>query len=127
MDVPYNVTLTGIAYLIGSVGGTDSVVVQLCNSAGVEVATSRNPGTAANLVGTAANFQAVAFDTPYAAVAGKYYAVVQFNGTTAKFRAYPIPGSKFITGTAAGTWGTKADITPGTSFTADKGPIIMTY
>jgi hypothetical protein len=127
VDIPYNVTLTGLAYLVGSVGGTDSVVVQLCNSAGVEVATSRPVGTAADLVGTAAQFQSVAFSTTYAAVAGKYYAAVQFNGTTAKFRAYPIPGSKFIANTAAGTWGTKADITPGTSFVADKGPILMTY
>lgn len=125
--IPYNTTITGIAYLVGSVGGTDSVVVQLCNSAGVEVATSRPVGTAADLVGTAANFQAVALSAPYAAVAGKYYIAVQFNGTTAKFRAYPIPGSKFIAGTAAGTWGTKANITPGTTFTADKGPICMTY
>lgn len=125
--VPYNTTITGVSYLVGSVGGTDSVVVQLCNSAGVEVATSRSVGTAANIVGTAANFQSVAFDTPYAAVAGLYYVVVQFNGTTAKFRAYPIPGSKFIAGTAAGTWGTKANITPGTTFTADKGPICITY
>jgi len=127
LDIPYNVTLTGITYLIGSVGATDSVVVQLCNSAGTQVATSRAVGGAAAIVGTAANFQSVPFTTTYAAVAGKYYAVLQFNGTTAKFRAYPIPGSKFITGTTAGTWGTKADITPGTTFTADKGPILVTY
>jgi hypothetical protein len=126
VDVESNVTLTGIAYLVGSVGGTDSVVVQLCNSTGVEVASSRATG-AADIVGTAAQFQSVAFDTPYAAVAGKYFAVIQFNGTTAKFRAYLIPGCKFITGTAAGTWLTSANITPGTSYTADKGPILMTY
>lgn len=125
--IPYNMTITGISYLIGSVGGTDSVVVQLCNSAGVEVATSRPVGTAADLVGTAANFQSVALSAPYAATAGLYYIVVQFNGTTAKFRTYPIPGSKFIAGTVAGTWGTKANITPGTTFTADKGPICITY
>jgi hypothetical protein len=34
---------------------------------------------------------------------------------------------KFIANTAAGTWGTKADIDPGTTFVADKGPILMTY
>jgi hypothetical protein len=127
VDIPYNVTLTGLAYLVGSVGATDSVVVQLCNSAGVQVATSRAVGSAAALVGTAAQFQSLAFTSTYAAVAGKYFAVIQFNGTTAKFRTYPIPGCKFITGTVGGTWGTKADITPGTSFTADYGPIIMTY
>ncbi len=125
--IPYNVTLTGISYLIGSVGGTDSVVAQLFSSAGVEVATSRTVGGAAVVVGTTANFQSVPFTTPYKAKAGLYYVALQFNGTTAKFRTYPIPGSKFITGTAVGTWQTKADITPGTTFTADKGPIIITY
>lgn len=127
LNIPYNCTITGLAYLVGSVGGTDSVVVQLCNSSGVQVATSRVVGGAATLVGTAAQFQSVAFTSPYTAVSGRYFAVVQFNGTTAKFRAYPIPGSKFIANTAAGTWGTKADITPGTSFIADKAPILQTY
>lgn len=127
LNIPYNSTITGLSYLIGSVGGTDSVVVQLCNSSGVEVATSRAVGGAAALVGTAANFQNVAFTAPYSAVAGRYFAVVQFNGTTAKLRTYPIPGSKFIGNTAAGVWGTKANITPGTTFVADKAPIMFTY
>jgi hypothetical protein len=133
VDIPYNVTLTGIAYLIGSVGGTDSVVVQLCNSAGVEVATSKTTGvTHGAIVGTTATFQSCPFavgatPTTYAAIAGKYYAVVQFNGTTAKFRTYPIAGCKFITGSALGTWNTQANITPGTTYTAGKGPILMTY
>jgi len=133
LNIPYKVSLTGIAYLVGSVGGTDSVVVQLHNSAGVEVATSKKTGANHGaIVGTAAQFQSCPFyvgasATPYVAAPGKYFVSVQFNGTTAKFRAYPIPGSKFITGTAAGTWNTAANITPGTTFTADKGPIIMTY
>lgn len=122
-----NVTLTGISYLVGSVGGTDSVVVQLCNSAGVEVATSRAVSGTAALVGTTAEFQSVAFTAPYAATAGVYYVTVQFNGTTAKFRTYPIPGSPFVAGSVGGTWQTKADITPGSTFTADKGPIFITY
>jgi hypothetical protein len=127
ITIPYNVTLTGVAYLIGSVGGTDSVVVQLHNSSGVQVATSREVGGAADIVGTAANFQSVDFTETYAAVAGVYYISVQFNGTTAKFRTYAIPGSPWVAGTASGTWGTAANITPGTSFTADKGPICVTY
>jgi hypothetical protein len=133
VDIPYNVTLTGVAYLVGSVGGTDSVVVQLHNSAGVEVATSKKTGANHGaIVGTAAQFQSCPFyvgasATPYTAIAGKYYVSVQFNGTTAKFRTYPIPGSKFIANTVAGTWDTKADITPGTTFVADDGPIVMTY
>lgn len=122
--IPRNVTLTGLAYLIGSVGGTDKVITELHNSAGVLVATSALAGAT---VGTAANIQGVDFTAPYAAIAGRYYAALQFNGTTAKFRTYPIPGSKIVAATAAGTFGTSAAITPGTTFTADKGPICYTY
>lgn len=127
VDIPYNVTLTGVGVLLGSVGGTDSICVQLHNSAGVQVATNRSAGGTATLLGTTATFQNVAFASTYAAVAGRYYVSVQFNGTTGKFRAYPIAGSKFIAGTVAGTWGTMANITPGTTFTADKGPICFLY
>jgi hypothetical protein len=127
LNIPYNSTLTGIAYLIGSTGGTDSVVIQLLNSSGIQVATTRAPGGVAALVGTTATFQSVAFTTPYAAVAGKYYVCLQFNGTTAKFRTYPIPGSRFVANGTTGTWGTAANPTVGTTFVADKGPIICTY
>lgn len=128
VDIPYNVTLTGLAYLVGSTGGTDSVIVQLYNSAGTSVATSKKIGLHhGDLVGTAAQFQAVDFSATYAAVAGKYFASVQFNGAHAKFRLYPIPGCKFITGVSNGIYDVTGNITPGTSFTADKGPIVMTY
>ena len=128
MDIPYNVTLTGVAYLVGSVGGTDSVQVYLYNLAGTVVATSKHTGaTHGAIVGTAAQFQSLAFSSTYAAVAGKYFVALQFNGTTAKFRTYPIPGCKFIAGTVAGTYDVSASITPGSTFTADDGPICMTY
>ena len=125
VSLDVNATLTGISYLIGSVGGTDKVIVELRNTAGVLVATSALAGAT---VGTAANLQSVDFIAPVAVTAGQYYAVVQFNGTTAKFRTYPIPGSPFVASTAAGTFGTPvASITPGTTFTASKGPICLTY
>ena len=127
LNIPYNSTITGLAYLVGSVGGTDSVVVQLLNSAGVQVATSRAVGGAAVIVGTAAEFQSVPFTAPYVAVAGRYFACLQFNGTTAKFRAYPIPGARFIANTTTGTWGTAANPTVGTTYVAGKAPFVMTY
>ena len=129
MQIPYNVTITGIAYMVGSAAGsTDSVIVQLYNSAGTSVATSKTTGAHHGVkVGTAANMQSVAFSTPYVATAGQYFVSVQFNGTTARFRSYPVPGSPFITGTVAGTYDVTANITPGTSFAADKGPICLTY
>jgi hypothetical protein len=129
LEIPHNATITGLSYLVGSVGGTDSVMVHLYNAAGTKVATSKKAGAAhGDLVGTAAELQSVAFTTPYAAVAGKYFAAVQFNGTTAKFRAYLIPGSKFVANTAVGTYDTAVSgITPTTTFVASKGPIIATY
>ncbi len=124
LNVPYNQTLTGLAYQVGSVGGTDKVIVALYNSAGTVVASSAVAGAT---VGTAAQIQSVAFETPYAAVSGRYFASVTFNGATAKFRTYPIPGSKFIAGSEAETFGTVTNITPGTTFTADKGPLCYVY
>src|SRR3990167_5134989 len=64
LNVPYNQTLTGLAYQVGSVGGTDSVIVTLYNSAGTVVANSALAGAT---VGTAAQIQSVAFTGTYAA------------------------------------------------------------
>lgn len=128
IQIPYNVTLTGIWYLVGSVGGTDSVVVDLYSNAGVLVASSDSLASQeAAIVGTTAEIQTVVFNGTYAAVAGKYFISVQFNGTTAKFRAYGVAGSPFIAGTAGGTFRTAATISPGTSFTAGKGPVSGVY
>jgi len=129
IELPHNATITGLSYLVGSVGGTDSVMVNLFNSAGTLAATSKKTGAAhGNIVGTAAEIQSVAFSAPYAAVAGKYFASVQFNGTTARFRTYLVPGSKYVASTAAGTYDTAvASITPGTTWTVSQGPIIATY
>jgi len=129
VQIPYNVTLTGIGYMVGSTGGTDSVVVELFNSAGTQVATSIADATddPAAIVGTAANFQNVAFTSTYAAVAGTYYISIQMNGTTARLRTYPVVGSNFVANTAAGTFRTAASITPGTTFVADEGPISYVY
>ncbi len=126
--IPRNVTLTGIGYMVGSVGGTDSVVVELKDSAGATVARSIATDTeAADLVATTAQFQNVAFSSTYNAVAGTYYIAIQMNGTTARLRTYGVVGSNFVAATAAGTFKTDASITPGTTFTADEGPISYVY
>ncbi len=126
--VPVNVTLTGIGYLIGSVGGTDKVIAELKDSSGASLANSALAGAT---VGTLATFQEVAF-TATIAVPGPawYYLVLQFNGATAKFRTIPANlgvSQVAIANTAAGTFGTLAAITPGTTFVAGKGPIAYTY
>ena len=128
IQIPYEVELTGINYLVGSVGGTDSVVVELYNSGGNVVARSIATDTeAADLVGTTANFQSVAFSSVYTADPGTYYISLQFNGTTARFRTYTVPGSPFVTDTSAGTFKTGASITLVTTFTANQGPIASVY
>ena len=124
LNVPYNKTLTGVAYQVGSVGGTDKVIATLYSSAGAVLA---NSAVAGATVGTAAEIQSVAFESTYAAVAGRYYVGLTFNGTTAKFRTYPIPGSLFIAGSEAETFGTVTAITPGSTFAADKGPLCYAY
>lgn len=128
VQVPYNVTVTGIGILIGSVGGTDSLVVELFDSAGTRVATSLTSDTGpAVLVATTAEFQQVAFTSTYLAVAGTYYISMQMNGTTARLRTFPIPNSPFVANTAAGTFKTAASITPTTTFVAGEGPISFLY
>ena len=127
VQIPYNVTLTGIGYLVGT-GATDSVVVEFFNSAGTVVARSIATDTEiADLVATTAEFQKVDFSSTYAAVAGTYFISVQFNGTTATVRTFPIPNSGFVANTAAGTFKTGASITPGTTFVASEGPISFVY
>jgi hypothetical protein len=89
-----------------------------------------NSITGGTTVGTLATFQQVAFTATYTVIAGWYYLCVQFNGTTARFRTIPANlgiSQVAITGSAAGTFGTVAAITPGTTFTAGVGPIAFTY
>ncbi len=121
--------VAGVQYLIGSVGGTDKAIVALYNSSGVLLGNSALAGTT---VGTAANVQPLDFVSPVAIPgAGRYFIAIQFNGTTAKFRTHTLPTLKAsaacATGSVAGTFGTLAAITPGTTYTVNKGPIASTY
>lgn len=126
VDMPC--TVTGIQYLIGSVGGTDSVIVSLHDVDGAVLANSAVAGT---VVGTAANAQQVAFTATYSlTVVGFYWIGLTFNGTTAKFRSVPAHcqvGSGVIGNGVTQTFGTVAAFTPPTTFTADKVPVASLY
>jgi hypothetical protein len=123
--IPTIRTLTGVFYLVGSVGGTDKVIATLYDNTGAVLANSDVAGTT---VGTAAEIQSVPFTSTFTTTyAGQYFFGLTFNGTTAKFRSYLIPGSPFIAGSEAETFGTVTAITPGTTFTASKGPIGGVY
>lgn len=124
--VPMNCTVTGIQYLIGSVGGTDKVVASLHTAAGVPVA---NSATAGATVGTAANIQQVAFTATYAAKGPAFYFVaLTFNGTTAKFRSIPaFCGAGTVGNGVTQTFGTVASFTSPSTLTADKAPVASLY
>ncbi len=127
--VPHNCTLTGIGITNGTAVGTDKVIVELKDSAGVHLANSATAGT--TCTGTGA-VQKVPF-TATLDVAGPayYYIATTYNGTTATYRSIPatatMAANTQITGTVASVFGTMANITPGTTFTADLGPIAFTY
>jgi hypothetical protein len=119
-----NCTSTGISYLIGSVGGTDKVVVALFSSAGAVLANSALDSSVT--VGTTATFQRVPFTATYALKGpGKYYVGVQMNGNTARLRTQAF-GDIDATSISQ-TFNTLVAITPPTTFTASKAPIAMLY
>ena len=126
--IPHSCTLTGIGYLIGSVGGTDKVIVELHDAAGKLVAASARAGVT---VGTAATMQEVPFTQTYGVNGPAYfYITVIMNGTTGKLRTMAVATpAAYIQNTAyaTGTFGTDADYTPPTTFTADYGPVAYTY
>lgn len=123
--IPHSCTITGLGFLIGSVGGTHAAVVSMYKEDGTLVANSDPAGTT---VGTAANFQALAFTTPYKAVwPARYWVGVNYSGTTPKLRTYPIPWAKFPTALITQTVTAPASFTPTTTYTADYAPFIFTY
>lgn len=124
--VPMNGVVTGIQYLIGSVGGTDTVIAILYDSTGTPVAQS-----AAATVGTAANLQQLALTAPYSIKGpGLYYIGLMFSGATAKVRTVPAhcqAGSGLVASGPTTVYNTVGVITPPTTFTADKSPVASLY
>jgi hypothetical protein len=116
--------ITGIQALIGAVGGTDKFIYELHDSTGALVATTATAGVT---VGTASTWQRIAFTTPYAALAGVYYIAVQLNGTTARLATYNAPSLPIFVGSATGTFGTGASITPPTAYAQATGPVALVY
>jgi hypothetical protein len=118
-------TLTGVTYRIGTVGGTDKVIAAIYDLLGNVVANSDLAGVT---VGTAATAQSVPFTAPYRAEADAYFVSLSFNGTTARFQTVPTGNTSGLLATSAtGTFGTLAAITPPTTFTADKAPVLTVY
>lgn len=128
--LPNNKTLTGIQYLIGSVGGTTKVIVSLHNYA--TGAVLKNSAVAGTVVGTAATAQQVPFTGgTYTAIGPAHYWIgLTFDSATAKFRTVPAHcqvGSGVLGNGVTQTFGTPATFTPPTTFTADKVPVASVY
>ncbi len=116
---------TGASVEVGTTGGTDLWNIELHSPTGVTLATTLLTGTTA---GTANTWQQIAFASTYTlTVPGQYWLVLQSNGTTAKFASINTPTSVLLTGSATGTLGTAASITPPTTYTANLGPRILLY
>jgi hypothetical protein len=124
--VPYNCTLTGIIAAAGTVSGSDSWIVALWTAAGgAAIANSALAGTAAPANSSKKQF---AF-TAAAAVQGPgaYIIGVQSNGTTNRIFVFPNNLEGFITGSAAGSFGTVPSLSPAGSYSQNIGPMASTY
>ena len=118
--------LTGVSMKVGGTGGTDSWIFELHSPTGALLATTATAGTTA---GTANTWQQIAFTATYnLTVPGTYWLALQSNGNTAKFASINAPTSSgVLTGSATGTFGTGASITPPTTYTANLGPKALVY
>lgn len=126
LNIARNISLTGAAILNGATVGTDKWIYALYNSAGAIVA---NTAVAGVLTAGANAFQQIAFTAPYAAASGRYFLVLQPNGTTDTFRSIAV--STFIDVLGSSATGTFASLPPTitvpTTLTADKAPIGYVY
>ena len=119
--VPYTTSATGIFYLIGSVGGTDSVIVELFDIDGDLVTGAYSDTT---IVGTAATFQQVPFISGAVTLnPGRYYMSAQFDGTTAKYRAPLTTGVPYGAASATGAFAVYKALVPDSTWTISEGII----
>lgn len=126
--------VTGMACLAGGTATTDKIILALYRknlTGDTTLATLvANTALAGVTLSGANTFQVIPFTAPLAVKAGKYYMVVQGNGTAAgALRTVAVSTFIGITaGSIAGTFGTlTTQITFPTTFTADKAPICYTY
>lgn len=122
VDVPENATFTGLSVLNGS-AVSGNIQVGLANSAGSVVASS-----ASTTAGSGTNaYQQIPFSTTYAAVGpAKYFALVQYSATTARYRTH-ILGNFGAAKKTSETYGTLTTVTPPTTFATAGAIVADTY
>ena len=123
--LPYRKTITGLAVMNGDVVGTDKLIVGLYAATGGAVVA--NSALAGATSAGADAFQEIALTATYDALAGKYYAAVQCDGTTAKTRRIAASTYLNLAKSFAGSFGTLGSLTVPTTTAADTGPIVYAY
>lgn len=128
--VPTTITATGACAMVGAGTPTDKWIGVVWNQSGTVVANSATAGT--TFSGSAANWQCQAFSPGTVTLNGPqlYFIGLQGNGATAgQFYTYATGFGQtgFITNSVAGSFGTVANITPGTTFNGGKGPVMSLY
>lgn len=127
IHVPHNQTFTGVGVLNAATCGTNKWIVALFDSSGTALANSSTAGT---LCSGASAYQKIAFTAPYTGIGPKTYWIgVYADGTTDRYYAIPTVGQAFsLAGAVTGqTFGTVANVTLPTTFTADKGVVSYVY
>lgn len=135
--IPVNRTITIIGMLQGGTASTDKVLYAIYSAAGVLLASSALAGLLLNSSANTFLEQAITLNGVGAAITslqlygpGQYYVAVQGNGTTAgALQTVPAPYLDVCAGSVvAGSFGTlPTPITPPTTFTAAKAPIVYVY
>ena len=126
--IPVNKTITGIAWLVGSTGGTDKAYGVLYDASGNALGFSTTASGGVT-VGSAASVMTMDLTATYAAKGpAMFYIGVSVNGATAKVRTVPANlGAGIYAGTVTQTHGTVGAITPPTTFTANTAPYLYVY
>lgn len=124
--IPHWNTWKGLAVLNGTIVGTDNMLVALYGSNGALVANSAVAGT---LSAGASTFQNRDFLTPVTLAPGRYFCVVQSNGTTATTNKFVAAnGVNVLTAAIAGTFGTlPSNIAVPSTFTTAVGCVCQLY
>jgi hypothetical protein len=84
LDIPVNKKITGLAFHVGTTGGTDKWIGALYDSGGNLIANSTTTSGSITVVTSAYGWDVHAFTTPYYAIGPEqYFGCVYSNGTTA--------------------------------------------
>lgn len=127
INVSAKCTLTGVAVNSAATVGTDKYIVALFDADGIALANSATAGVTTT---SADGFQSVDFTAPLAVNGPTVYWIgLYVSGVTDRFRTIPALGAYAgLAGSVTGqVFGTVANVTLPTTFTADKGPVAFVY